>query len=119
MIRIKKKQKNYAAKEQKTKNKSSEKWRKEINEYLSSDLVDETVEILSWWRNHQNVYLNLARMAPDFLGIQATSVPVERLFSRSFILIRKHINRLNSDIARELLCINDWTTKKITQVSTA
>ena len=88
-------------------------WRKEIEEYTMSDRAHENADILLWWKNHQSIYPNLSRMARDFLSIQATSVPVERLFSRSSLLIRKHRNRLKKDIARELLCINDWTTRKM------
>ena len=78
-----------------------------------SDRAHENADILLWWKNHQSIYPNLSRMARDFLSIKATSVPAERLFSRSSLLIRKHRNRLKKDIARELLCINDWTTKKM------
>ena len=36
---------------------------------------------LEWWRNHKHSYPNLSRMAQKYLGVVATSVPSERLFS--------------------------------------
>ena len=36
---------------------------------------------LDWWKNHQHSYPNLSRMARRYLGVVATSVPSERLFS--------------------------------------
>ena len=78
-----------------------------------SDRAHENADILLWWKNHQLIYPNLSRMARDFLSIQATSVPVERLFARSSLIIRIHRNGLKKDITIELLCINDWTTRKM------
>ena len=37
--------------------------------------------ILTWWRSHENKYPNLSRVARWFLGVQATSVASERVFS--------------------------------------
>lgn len=39
----------------------------------------------------------LAKMAWEFLSISATSVTVERLFSKASFVSRKHWNRLNNE----------------------
>lgn len=63
---------------------------------------------LNWWRRHENVYPSLSKMAKDFLGTPAASVPAERLFSRAALTITKPRNRLGVDSIRSLMCLNSW-----------
>ncbi|KIM54541.1 hypothetical protein SCLCIDRAFT_35225, partial [Scleroderma citrinum Foug A] len=55
------------------------------------------------------IYPRLARMAIDYLTIPATSVDVERLFSRGRVLLSHNRNRLSSQTTRALLCLGDWS----------
>lgn len=83
-------------------------WRQEIDQYFSDSRAEENTDILDWWHKHQISYPILSKMARDVLSTTATSVPAERLFSKASLVIRKHRNRLNSESARCLLCLNSW-----------
>lgn len=85
-------------------------WRSELDNYLSLPRADKNENILTWWKMHEKRFPTLSSMAKDFLCIQATSVPVERFFSRASLVLRKHRNRLNNESARSLLCLNSWIT---------
>lgn len=85
-------------------------WRREFDDYLCFNRATSSENILTWWRQHEKRFPTLASMARDFLAIQATSVSVERFFSKASLVIRKHRNRLNDDSARSLLCLNSWVT---------
>lgn len=86
------------------------KWRKEIDLYLSHPCADADEDILKWWQKNQLAYPTLAKMARDLFSVQATSVPAERLFSRGSLTIRKHRNRLENDSVKYLMCLNSWVT---------
>lgn len=91
-------------------------WRHEISRYLKEPRADKNTDIAQWWKENQNVYPNLNRMARDFFSIQATSVPAERLFSKAGLIIRKHRNRLNHESARTCICLNSWTSCSLSSV---
>ncbi|CAG9834456.1 unnamed protein product [Diabrotica balteata] len=81
----------------------------ELEEYLSKPRTASSEDILEWWRTHETEYPTLSKMACDVLLIPATSVLVERLFSKASLVIRKHRNRSSDELARWLLCINSWS----------
>lgn len=89
-----------------------ENWRKEIDEYCLSKRAEGIQDILEWWRKNEAIYPNLSKMARDFLSIQATSVPAERLFSRATLTIKKDRSRLTGESAQFLLCLNSWLCNK-------
>ncbi|KZV77954.1 hypothetical protein EXIGLDRAFT_597169, partial [Exidia glandulosa HHB12029] len=53
-------------------------------------------------------YPRLSRMARDYLMIPATSVNVERIFSRGRHLLHYERNRLAPESIRALLCLGEW-----------
>lgn len=83
-------------------------WQAELNEYLDSPCASEDADILEWWRAHEKVYPILSKMAKDLLCIQATSVPVERLFSHASQIIVPRRRMLKDDIFKALCTINSW-----------
>lgn len=85
--------------------------KRELETYLSQPRGTRNKDILQWWKLNQVQFPILAKMAKDILSISATSVPVERLFSKASLVIRKHRNRLNNESAQWLLCINSWSNK--------
>lgn len=89
-------------------------WREELDKYLESTCADNETDIAKWWKGNREIYPTLHRMARDFLSIQATSVPSERLFSRAGLTIRKHRNRLTNDSARTCMCLNSWLNCSLT-----
>ncbi|XP_051170278.1 uncharacterized protein LOC127287402 [Leptopilina boulardi] len=57
-------------------------WKHEINMYLAEKRAEKDVDILEWWKMHEKSFKSLAKMARDYLAIQATSVQSERVFSK-------------------------------------
>lgn len=98
--------------------------RDELDLYLASDPVF-TENALHWWHERRSTFPCLSRMALDYLSIPgqffcfliysfltlyiATSVAVERVFSRGRILLSHIRNRLNAQTTRALLCLGSWS----------
>ncbi|EJD38752.1 hypothetical protein AURDEDRAFT_71918, partial [Auricularia subglabra TFB-10046 SS5] len=55
------------------------------------------------------IYPRLSRMACDYLMIPATSIGVERVFSRGRHLLPYTCNRLSGQSTRALLCLGEWS----------
>lgn len=85
-------------------------------------------EALQWWRENQGAFPHLSRMAMDYLTIPgeffgltnlswifnvstfiATSVDVERVFSKGRILLSHVRNRLSAQTTRAVLCVGSWS----------
>ncbi|KAF5340736.1 hypothetical protein D9611_007371 [Ephemerocybe angulata] len=82
----------------------------EIMHYLAEPVDDECEEEpLEWWVKCQKEYPWLSRMAWNFLSIPATSVDVERVFSKGQILISHLRNRLLPQTICSLLCLHYWS----------
>jgi len=92
----------------------------EIDTYLTMQKLDffrkingkrEFLDPLKWWRDHVEALPLLAQLAGDFLSVQATSAPVERMFSTGGLTITKKRNRLESSISSDLIFLHDsWET---------
>ncbi|KAF5370312.1 hypothetical protein D9758_006880 [Tetrapyrgos nigripes] len=82
--------------------------RDELDRYLSTD-PKAVKDVIQWWHNHSDDYPCLSCMARDYLSIPATSVAVERAFSRSRILISHIRNRLSAQTTRSLMCLGCWS----------
>ncbi|KAJ3002262.1 hypothetical protein NUW54_g5941 [Trametes sanguinea] len=80
----------------------------ELDAYLKAEPEDIT-NPFQWWYRRRRVYPRLARMAMDYLSIPATSVDVERVFSRGRLLLPHVRNRLSAQTTRALLCLGDWS----------
>lgn len=83
-------------------------WRDELDEYLSLARANRAQNILQWWQLRESSFPTLAKMARDLFSIQATSVPVERLFSLAGLIVTKLRNSLNDESIRALLCLKSW-----------
>ncbi|XP_006462316.1 hypothetical protein AGABI2DRAFT_56444, partial [Agaricus bisporus var. bisporus H97] len=68
---------------------------------------------LQWWHERHQAYPNLSQMACDYLSIPATSVDVERAFSKGGVLLTNRRNRLVGQTIRSLLCLGDWISAGI------
>jgi hypothetical protein len=75
---------------------------REIAEYCTREAQIEFIEVwdaerntgtysnpLAWWRAHETMYPNLAKLARQILAIPATSAPSVRLFSTAGLTISK------------------------------
>lgn len=83
-------------------------WQSEIDFYIESPCANKDVDILTWWRDHENVYPILAKMAKDLLSVMATSVPVERLFSNTAQIMVPRRRTMKNDIFQALGTISSW-----------
>ncbi|KIK31917.1 hypothetical protein CY34DRAFT_102511 [Suillus luteus UH-Slu-Lm8-n1] len=58
---------------------------------------------------HRTTYPCLSRMALDYLTIPATSVDVERIFSRGHLLLSHVRSCLSTQTTCALLCLGCWS----------
>ena len=73
------------------------------------------MKVLSWWKEHKREFPNLAKLAKKYLSIQATSAPLERIFSKAGNIISEKRTRLGADIAGKLLYVSqnyEWFEKE-------
>jgi len=97
----------------------------ELDHFLSTQ-TEQTDNVLMWWTEHHHVFPRLSRMALDYLSIPgnysiyfrrcictdlfslATSVDVERLFSKGWLLLSHVRSRLSAQSTRSVLCLGSW-----------
>ena len=82
----------------------------EIESYLALPDESEHLDPLAWWSIHEERYPTLARIARDYLAVQATSVPCEQIFSVAKHTISLVRNRIDGENARASLCLKSWYT---------
>ncbi len=104
----------------------------ELTCYLSAPL-ERTLNPLLWWIEMKAVYPRLSRMARDYLCIpgtfvvlqnisilifyySATSIDVERLFSKGRLILSHVRNRMSAGTTRELLCLNNWSKQGLVKM---
>ncbi|CAG8758765.1 15597_t:CDS:2, partial [Rhizophagus irregularis] len=75
----------------------------ELNNYLNMPAALEKENPLDWWRAHAQIFPKLSQIARKYLGIPATSVSSERLFSHANNLITVKRTRLDTDLAGKML----------------
>jgi hypothetical protein len=71
------------------------------------DGSSEIADPLMWWKNHAMRFPTLAALARRILCIQATSAPVERLFSHAGLTIANDRARLIPELAEDLVFLHD------------
>jgi hypothetical protein len=101
----------------------------EIQLYLTTD-CENVKNPIQWWYEKRKAYPRLHRMALDFLSIPgllshpssgpshssnslATSVDVERLFSRGQPVLSHTRSRLSVASTRALLCLGSWSLMEL------
>ncbi|TFK78514.1 hATC-domain-containing protein, partial [Polyporus arcularius HHB13444] len=80
----------------------------ELARYLSTD-PEPTTDPLMWWAARRAMYPCLSRMALDYLSIPATSMDVERTFSKGRLLLSHVRSRLSAQSTRAVLCVGSWS----------
>jgi hypothetical protein len=76
--------------------------------YLRLPLVDDDdLDVWQWWRARKSAFPVLARLAARLLVVPATSVPVERLFSKLKHLVTPARNQLSAERMQQLLVIKE------------
>ena len=79
----------------------------ELDKYLSAARLDTEEEPLLWWKDHENTYPMLSRLARKYLAVCATSSASERLFSSSGHIVNHLRCNLNPTKVNMLVFLNN------------
>ena len=82
-----------------------------VARYRSECEIDDKADPLHWWHVHAGAYPALAALALKYLATPATTVPCERLFSQSGIIVNKKRASLTGANVNKLVCLNNWFKK--------
>lgn len=78
----------------------------EVDEYLGEPIVDLSINPLDWWSKNENRYKNLIKLAKRYLGIPATEVASERVFSTAGNIITDKRKRLSEEHVEQLVFLS-------------
>jgi hypothetical protein len=88
-------------------NSSDEEEKNEIEIYLEEKKTKQA-DVLNYWKYNQKNFPVLSLIARDYLAISSTSVPSERVFSRSGFLVNKYRNKLSPSSIKANILLNNW-----------
>nr|XP_055059808.1 E3 SUMO-protein ligase ZBED1-like [Misgurnus anguillicaudatus] len=78
----------------------------EVKGFLSEQLIPRTADPLEWWKVRSLVYKNLCTVMKTRLCIVATSVPSERVFSKTGQILSERRSNLTTDKVGQLAFLN-------------
>ncbi|XP_046405071.1 zinc finger BED domain-containing protein 4-like [Ischnura elegans] len=78
----------------------------EFEKYMREDIIKRTENPLAWWVDRKTLYPHLFDIMYSRLAIPATSVPCERIFSKSGQILSEKRNRLSSKRVSEIMFLN-------------
>ncbi|CAI6355807.1 unnamed protein product [Macrosiphum euphorbiae] len=78
----------------------------EVDKYPQEPPIPRTQDPLKWWNNNRQIYPTLFIMMKKRLCIQATSVPSERVFSKSGQIVSTKRSRLLSKKVEQIVFLN-------------
>ncbi|XP_030760542.1 zinc finger BED domain-containing protein 1-like [Sitophilus oryzae] len=78
----------------------------EIQRYLEEPLLSRSVNPLEWWKINTYNYPYLSELVTVKFGTVATSVPCERMFSKSGQIISDRRNRISSNKVKQIMFVN-------------
>ncbi|KAG5862614.1 hypothetical protein JTB14_006426 [Gonioctena quinquepunctata] len=79
----------------------------EVQRYLEEPPIPRKENPLIWWTNNSHNFPNLSSIVREKCIVVATSVPCERLFSKSGLILSDRRNRLSSEKIKQILFINN------------
>jgi len=80
----------------------------EVNRYVDEDLLLRTGDPLKWWKEYGYNYPNLSLLAREKCCTMATSVPYERVFSKTGFVFNERRNRLKPSKVNFILFLNHY-----------
>jgi hypothetical protein len=80
----------------------------ELDKYLNSELCDSGIDPLEWWVTQAKVWPSLGKMARDYLGMCASSVASEQVFSSAKRTVSPHRCCLLPETIRATQCLKAW-----------
>ena len=80
--------------------------------YLEEPRLDKKqnskLEVLSWWKEHYNRFLELSLMTRDLMSIPITIVAFESSFSTGKKILTPYRSRLLPENVETTLCTKSW-----------
>lgn len=85
----------------------------ELRQYLNRPVSLRNSDPLDEWERMKTLYPHVYKVPMEYMGILATSVPCERLFSKAGLIITQRRNRLTSEHLNQQLFLrnlseSDW-----------
>lgn len=78
----------------------------EVDKYINEPLIRREEDPLLWWSQRKNIYPKLYELVKKRLCIMATSVPCERIFSKTGQIVTERRNRLKSSKTSEIIFLH-------------
>ncbi|XP_025412986.1 zinc finger BED domain-containing protein 4-like [Sipha flava] len=78
----------------------------ELDRYIAEPLLKRTEDPLVWWNERKLIYPKLYQLVCRRLCVVATSVPCERIFSKTDMVLTEKRSRLTTDKVEKLLFLN-------------
>ncbi|XP_063931861.1 E3 SUMO-protein ligase ZBED1-like [Zophobas morio] len=78
----------------------------EIDNYINESFLPRTEDPLLWWKTNSHNFPNLTKIMKNKLCCVATSVPCERVFSKTGMLLTDRRNRLGHQSVSRLVFLN-------------
>nr|CAI5851699.1 unnamed protein product [Callosobruchus analis] len=77
----------------------------EVQRYYEEPLLNQKENPLSWWKNNNYNFPNLFKVFIKHSATVSTSVPCERLFSKTGEILSQRRSRLSADKVKKILFI--------------
>lgn len=78
----------------------------EVEKYLQMPLLPRASDPLKWWKENKHIFPSLYKIMETRLCIPATSVPCERIFSKTGQIITDRRNRISAAKTSKLVFLN-------------
>jgi len=78
----------------------------EVQNYLDDVLVPRSKDPLEWWRQNYYNFPHLSILVRRMFCCQATSVPCERIFSKTGLLINDRRSNLKPEKVKQIIFLN-------------
>lgn len=79
----------------------------EVQRYLDEPVIPRNEDPLKWWQKFQQIYPLLSEIVRARFSVVATSVPCERIFSKTGLIINDRRTRLTSKKVEQLIFLHE------------
>lgn len=78
----------------------------ELRRYSEEPIIKRHENALQWWKSRSSIYPRLGRLAKRYLSVVATSVPSERVFSKTGLIVSEKRSRLKAENVQKIVFLN-------------